>query len=463
MEKETKFRKFIETLRRQKTTKTKTTEKVNLSDYVVISSRTPAESLERLEKSETVQKKNEILYRSDPIIFNGVNRLTRSISQPDFFFMGDAAEVKKMEEFSRRIEFKTYLENATKDIVIYGYSVAQKVRGEDGQIKSLIILDPKSIDWKKDGDKIVRDEHGVPEGLIWTDPNGQDKELLMKDAILLRFFTLGPETLGISPLEPAYKASWIRMNLEEAYGEAMYRIGYPTMTFTIGDADHPTSPELIKEAKKVLANMDTASQLILPNWIKGDVLSSKSDLKAVIDLWIFLAGEEARALDQPLIFVVPMGQEKGVGQADIVNLDFEKAIKHYQLMLLEQLDSQLLNEVKGPNVQMKFREENPETQMLRVRKIAMLMKNGLKLSKKATEQLHKELDLPLDDEEESHSATENLEDYKIVENEDGTFSIMLKDEIITEGMTEDEAKEFIDKAKKAFLGKYYTVLAKIED
>ena len=107
------------------------------------------------------------------------------------------------------------------------------------------------------------DKSQVPVGLVQTVDN-EDIKLPLKDVILLNFFALGVECLGISPLEPAFKASWIRMNLEEAYGEALYRHGFPIIYFKMGDKEHPIDAAMIAETKKILRNLESSEELTLP-------------------------------------------------------------------------------------------------------------------------------------------------------------------------------------------------------
>ena len=412
----TAVKKLYDALRRSKPTDV-APEKVQLSiaDLVAITKKRKSKGdVERLRKETQVQKKAELLYRMDPIVFAGVNRLRRGIASPRVYFSGGQdTDRNSLEAWARTVNLRKVLWNAILDIIIYGYAVIEKVRDSKGNIVQLVTIDPKTIDWQKDSnDKIKIDENLNPIGLVQVVDN-EEIPFVMKDIVLLNFFTLGIECLGISPLEPAFKASWIRMNLEEAYGEALFRHGFPILYFNIGDADHPIDAPLIAEAKKVLKDLESAQEVILPSWIKPGRLESKTPLAPVVDLWVFLSGEIARALDNPIGFITPSGSTESKGGVEFSNIDFERASKVYAEQLKTQLDEQLLAEVriqKGlksiPEIE--FGEVSPETQMLRMRSISLLTEKGvLHVDKSMENKLRAELGIPLLEEGEKSKEAVN--------------------------------------------------------
>lgn len=358
---------------------------------------------ERLAKEQKIQKRAEILYRLDPLVFAGVNRLKRLIATPRIYWTGGSEEDrKKMEDWSKQVRLKKTIQEGTQDVIIYGYSIIEKIKDKNGLPVKLITVDPKTMDWEKDGEKLKVDAYGDPVGFVQVQEGGADINLKREEVVLLRLFTLGRECLGITPLEPAFKAAWIRLNLEEAYGEAIFRHGYPLYYFKVGDKDHPITVELIRDAKKILKNFDTADELILPDWIEPGRLDPKTEIRAVIELWTFLAGEVARALDSPISFILPMGARgESKGGVEFASIDLEKAVKDYQEILKDELDEQLFQEVREKlNIktipELKFAESSPQTQLLRMRMIAMLSARGALHVDPTTENaLRQELGLPL--------------------------------------------------------------------
>lgn len=358
---------------------------------------------ERLSKEQKIQKRAEILYRLDPLVFAGVNRLKRLVATPKIYWTGGSEEDRAaMEKWSKQVRLKKIIQEGTQDVIVYGYSTIEKIKDNSGLPVKLITVDPKTMDWEKDGTKLKVDEYGEPIGYIQEPEQGESDIHLKRDEIvLLRLFTLGRECLGISPLEPAFKAAWIRLNLEEAYGEAIFRHGYPLYYFKVGDKDHPITVELIRNAKKILKDFDTAEELILPDWIEPGRLDPKSEIRAVIELWTFLAGEVARALDSPISLILPTGAGESKGTTEFSGIDLEKAVKDYQEILKDQLDEQLFDEVRNKlnlktSPELQFSESSPRTQLLRMRMISMLSARGaLHIDSKTENAIRQELGLPL--------------------------------------------------------------------
>lgn len=355
----------------------------SLEELMAVIRRKTRGDVERLQKAEAVQEKAELLYRIDPLLFGAVNRLRRAIVSEKVYFIGGSDEDrKKMNDWAKQVKLFSVLWDAVFDIIIYGYAIIEKVRDENGKIVKLEVVDPKTIDWQKDGDKIKIDENtGEPVGYVQETDEGTI-ELDKSDVVHLKFFSLGKECLGISPLEPAYNAAWIRLNLELAFGEATYRHGFPLHYFRIGDEEHPVTPELIKEAKRILRDLESASELILPNWIEPGVLEVKSPIGQVSDLWIYLAGAAIRALDNPLTFASPAPGKESKGGVEFSTIDFENAAIQYQALLKEQLEEQLLAEVRvqlelKSIPELAFGTWSPETLMMKLRTIAELSEKGV--------------------------------------------------------------------------------------
>lgn len=369
-------------LQRNIRTKTEPQREYSLEELVAVVRRKTKGDIERLKKATEVQEKAELLYRLDPLLFASINRLRRAIVSNRIYFVGGTEEdIAKMNEWARKVKLFSVLWDAVFDILVYGYSIIEKVRDDSGKIVKLVVVDPKTIDWKKDGDRIVLDEEGEPEGYIQETDEGE-VELKREDVIHLKFFSLGRECLGISPLEPAYNASWIRLNLEVAFGEATYRHGFPLHYFRIGDEEHPVTPELIKEARRILRDMETASELILPTWIEPGVLEVKSPIGQVSELWSYLAASAIRALDNPLTYASPAPGRESKGGVEFSTLDFENAAQQYQALLRDQLEEQLFAEVRvqlelNSVPELAFGTWSPETTLAKLQTIADLTEKGV--------------------------------------------------------------------------------------
>jgi len=338
---------------------------------------------ERLEPSKVLMQRCELLYRLEPLIFSGVNKITRRITGTRMFFAnGDEDEIRKVEEFFEESGLKSLLPHLVKDAFIYGFGVAEIVR-KGKKIVSFNQINPKNFDYLRTSDqKIAFTPKGTIKGFVWKKESGEEVELAPEDVLLIRFYALGEYCLGISPLEAAFKTAWIKLNLEEALGEAMFRHGYPLYVCKVGTPEHrvwsEVTPEQIKAAKEILGDVDSATELVIPWWmdIKKIEAGSASSMK---DLLEFLSSEILASLELPKAFGV---QTTGLGGRAVEEMDFEKTIIVMQEELKRQLEEQVFfpyykaNKFKTkPRLQ--FTEYAPELQTARLRRLSTFAKYGL--------------------------------------------------------------------------------------
>jgi len=249
-------------------------------------------------------------------------------------------------------------------------------------------IDPKSFDYIRDGNKISRNEDTSIVGYVQDIPGEEPKKFTPKDVIIIKFYSLGEESLGISPVEAAFKASWIRMNLEEALGEAIFRHGHPLYFYKIGTLDWEKewgqlTPEKIKEWSKYLKRLDTATELTLPWWITPDAISAKSELGDITALLGYFADLVLASFELPRAYVGRGAR----GMPEIESADLEKTIQNMQEMLSIQLKDQLLNVnivfegMPAPSptkeAMIKFPIHNPTEKLLRARRLGHYANKGL--------------------------------------------------------------------------------------
>jgi len=360
-------------------------------------------TLERLGKSDIALKRFETIYRLDPLIFAAINKLTRLITSPPIQVIeGSEEDRNTLLNWIKRIDLQNKLEDIVRDVLIYGFSLSEIEYNEDKtDIINLRLLDPKTVDFiktRKGMDEIALDVTGQIKGYT-IQIKGKTEDLPRNNALHIKFFSLGDKCLGISLIEPIFKMAWIRLNLEEALGEAVYRHGFPIYYFNIGDEKVLATPAKVKEAKKLLKNLDTAAELILPNWIKPGVLRGGGGLsEKLAELLIYFTGAIASGLEIPKSFWLP--GRVGRAAAEVENLDFERTVVSYQQRLIKQLEEQLINKYiilkqMKTKPRIVFQEMSPEHRLLRIRTLAMLSHRGLLTKDIHLEnQLRRELDLP---------------------------------------------------------------------
>ena len=371
----------------------------NLESLSGNSNRTTVGDEERLEISKLWMARAETMYRLDPLIFSSVNKITRLITSPKVSFAGGTnADQKYMVSVIKKLGLRRLTKLAVKDILVYGFAFIEITQTDNGEIDKLYLVDPKTVDYQKNGTKLKLDDEGEIVGYTWTRA-GEEKTLPKEKVILLNFFSIGKECMGISPLEPIFKASWIRMNLEEALGEAVYRHGHPIYYFNIGDEERPATPAMVERAREIMSDFQSAAEIFLPHWIKVGVLSSNVNVAQLSELLLMFANQVSAGLEIPKAYGI--GVERGGRDAlEVQNLDFEKSIICYQADLIEQLEEQLFSKlVKWQDMKeqpvMVFQEVSPEHKWTKVRRLNQLSRQGLiSRDDKLEDHLRKYEDLP---------------------------------------------------------------------
>lgn len=383
-----RLKKIVSALRRgkAKVTPKKLGRGYSLEELVALTHRKSLALEERIPRNEILMKRNEILYRLDPLIWAGVNKLTRLVASPRIYFTGeDETEVVAMEMFINQIGLRAILPMLIKDVFIYGYGVAEIQKDKHRRIAKLVQIDPKTFDYIRiEGSTFIdRKRDGTIKGYVQKIVGQEDKFFKPNDVIILKFYVLGEECLGLPPLEPVYKSAWIKLNLEEALGEAVYRHGYPIYWYKLGSPEamakgFEVTPDKIKEAKDYLKDLSTASELILPWWIEPGRVEARSQIGDISDFLQFLSAEIMAGLEVPKVYGTTT-VEVGTNVAQ-ETLDFEKTIRTLQEIIGEQLEEQLFsqyrkkNKMEFPYPKLNFTEYSEQTKMFKARRLSLYSK-----------------------------------------------------------------------------------------
>jgi len=353
-----------------------------LEELIFVKRRGKVEPSERLSPSSVLMQRCELLYRLEPLIFSGVNKLTRRITGTRMFFTnGDEEEIQKAEEFFENSGLKSLLPHLVKDAFIYGFGVAEIVKR--GKKITFNQINPKEFDYQRTSDNnIAFDSNGKIKGFVWKKANGQEETLKPSEVLLIRFYSLGEFCLGISPIEPAFKAAWIKLNLEEALGEAVFRHGFPLYVCKVGSPEYKVwaevTPDKIRTAKQILGDLDTATEIVIPWWmdLKKIEGGKAEDISKYLE---FLSSEILASLELPKAFGV---QTTGLGGRAVEEMDFEKTILVMQEELKRQLEEQVFFPYYKSNgfktkPRLQFTEYAPELQTAKLRRLSTFAKYGL--------------------------------------------------------------------------------------
>lgn len=217
-------------------------------------------------KGSTVSKGAlELLYRMDGLTFRIVQKYIEKIVGGGYIVKGGSEAARKLcQDLADNIDLKYLLSEVVRDIFVTGNGTAWTEIGYNKSGTNIVLvkmINPKSgITFVKDDKNNVlydatlrpagfklggelgfpkmewhQDRIVIQEEVVWTPSKpGEDG----RDRIAYwKLVGVGEEEEGMSPLEPGYKASIIRMNLEDTVGNAAFR-SLAVMAI-VGDKDQP--------------------------------------------------------------------------------------------------------------------------------------------------------------------------------------------------------------------------------
>ena len=287
-----------------------------------------------------VPKKDlEEIYFKDPLLFNSINKSTQMITAAGYRI---AYTNKKEENKFKELLFNLGRvgEDYTWNELYYYIYWAQKVFGaawieliwdqEDEQIIDLSRLDPKVMDYARNGDGIILlDEDQKPVGYTQKLPygviaKGQGDEvpekygktlsygddtifLLPKRIALIKMYTAGDGLSFYGCIEPAYSSSTRKLLLEEAGTNSAYQRWMAPLVAYVGDDKHPATTQLSNETLKTMQNMRYNTYSTFPNYVKLDVINTNTT-EALNDILKYLRENQASGVGMPMAFATGAGE-----------------------------------------------------------------------------------------------------------------------------------------------------------
>lgn len=252
----------------------------------------------------------ETSYIKEPTTFNLVNVMTQLIMSPDHTLDGDKSEVDYMSEVIDSIGFNggtnTWEQVLTlifKHQIMFGNAyiglITKSGGGDDADIVDFDIIDPKLIDYAKDGNgNIVLDEVGrvigyiqtIPEGSSTTDLEPYQKAKIPETVAIeanqlfiprekivhFKLHALGDNFYPLGFIEPAFNAINYKLKLEESLANAIWRDGFPTLIGKYGDANHVPTKNQIQDLLNNMQNLTNRHTLAVPYYVNIKYLESKS-------------------------------------------------------------------------------------------------------------------------------------------------------------------------------------------
>jgi len=320
----------------------------------------------------------EQIYRMDGLVFGLINKYARDVVSGGYTIIADDEESRTTVENwcrDRKRGFGKFLRTVIRDCLIYGFAIYELVPNRaNTEVLKILRIDPKSIDYKREGGEIVQDEYGYPLAFVQTTQKGRQIELPRERVAFFSLFSLEEGRMGISPLEVLYKPILYKLNMEEAVGESVWRIGFPPIILKVGDEKHPPSEELVTKLEGDLRNLTSKSAFIFPYWINMEAMELGRPERVETYLNYF-----SNIIRECLGFPRIETEERG---RDTTLIDYERTIKALQTELAEQIEEQIFEKLAAvyqlkETPRISFVEYSPTTRLSTARRLGILTRAGL--------------------------------------------------------------------------------------
>lgn len=305
------------------------------------------------------------LYRIDGVLFGLVNKFATNLTKGDFMVEGGKDEYRKEIEawISRRST--NFIPNLTLQLVevaINGTGFAEYVLADKmDDILFLNVIPGDDIEVKVDTSGQVKlDTDGNPIDLLYTGVDGNQRKVTKDKVFTVKMFGPEAEFLGQSPLETIYKPSLIKLNIEEALGQSIFRHGFPISVLSVGDEEHEVSAEGAKKLHSELKNISERDEWIIPYWWKFELLKGEQ-LQGITEHLEYFSNVQfsAFAIPRATVFQTQMGRIGGAFQ--VILTEYEDTYQALQVRLCKQIQEQLFPQILLTRGKVREREElSPE-------------------------------------------------------------------------------------------------------
>lgn len=248
----------------------------------------------------------ELVYLTEPTIFNGINKIAQLIMAVGYHLIGDDESVKFFTKFfdgigsnGGELEWNELLSAIFRQQFIYGEAWTELIPAENdrSRIVDLGLIDPKKMDYAKDGnEEIILDGDQNPVGYVETLPYGfsvngihnppetvslESHQIFFPPETIAHYklYTVGDLFYGIGLIEPCYDTAIRKIDLEKALANSVRRDGFPLKYAKVGNERFIPTDEVLQKTVEKLKGMDYRDVVVYPDWIEFGYVQSKSPEK----------------------------------------------------------------------------------------------------------------------------------------------------------------------------------------
>jgi hypothetical protein len=291
------------------------------------------------------KKALELAYILDPICFNSINQIMSTFLASDYKLTNAPARViTEFEDFLKEIEFNEYvLPNIVMHTCIYGSSFNELVYNKKGtNIVDIEPIDPKTMDYQKGmGEQILTDSKGLPVGYVQKiQSNNKQIKFPREDVAHIGLYFVGDQFYPVGVLEPVYKTTQRKMNIEEGLAQAAYRHGFPIMVAKLGDPSHEPSPQEIDNVLTKMKSMYYKTEMAVPYFYDID-LKEPAKLETYSEPMNYFIAQQISGIGVPRSYVTGSEETSNRAALTVQTMMFEKRIGWMQRHMGSQIEKQI--------------------------------------------------------------------------------------------------------------------------
>lgn len=208
-------------------------------------------------------EKWEMLYSSDGLVFSAVNSIAHSALGNGYKIQSSNPEaVRLVNKLLEHIDLDELLSGIIRHIVIFGDAYIEKIYSNSGNLVSLDLVDPKTIE-------IVTDDYGEVQHYKQTIMNGQKAMIIEPEEIVhIRLYSIPSSPYGVSIIGTNYDTIIRKLRIDSAIASAIIRHGSPKYHISVGGPDGDLPPEeVLEDLRREFKDIDEKNEFITSSLI----------------------------------------------------------------------------------------------------------------------------------------------------------------------------------------------------
>ena len=331
--------------------------------------------------------KLENIYKTDQMLFQAVNIISNFAISKGYEFIIDENIKEQIEQreiisdFDSKVNLPKLLTDVVRHLHIYGNAYLEIVfsKTEKDEVVDLVLIDPKTIDFKKTGSgEIDLDDQGNIKGYVQK-VGTKTVDLDPEQVIHFRINTIADSLTGTGIIEPVSKLIEAKRNIELGLAESVYRHGFPQFHVKLGDKEHQPETEQVEEESQKYKKINSKSEFVTPYYYEIKVLEAPS-VKGGDSYLKYFIDQIVAGTGVPKTILLGTGENSNRASSQTEQLNFFLYIggiqSHVSSVIEKELFTKLLN-IDENTVRIKFNSLQAKTDLELAQEREIYLKYGV--------------------------------------------------------------------------------------